>query len=288
MTPLPFPAVLFIEPTNACNFRCPICPESLPDYRERAGYGQRMTDNVFRSTIDSLAGRHLQAIRFWGMGEPLLNPALPAMIRSLRGYADNLELATNGTMIPYYGDPLLDSGLTLLRISVYGSSGNYREKSGSRFTGETVVYATRNARQCRDSMGSTPKIVAQFVGEPTDIPWFIQNFSGVADELSIDKIHNWDGSDARLVQLGPSATTECCPKPFRELYVKANGDVSVCCLDWDGRLIVGNVLKNSLQEIWEDVAINRIRLLHYGDRRDALEACRDCNFTTRSPQGVPL
>ncbi len=46
MTPLPFPEILHIEPTDRCNFKCGVCPESLPDFREKIGYYQRMPEET--------------------------------------------------------------------------------------------------------------------------------------------------------------------------------------------------------------------------------------------------
>lgn len=41
-----------------------------------------------------------------------------------------------------------------------------------------------------------------------------------------------------------------CFSPFKSLAVLWNGDCTFCCVDFDGKLIVGNIRKNSLEEIW--------------------------------------
>jgi len=289
MKPLPFPAVLFIEPTNQCNFKCGVCPESVPDFREKAGYYQRMSEATWRRVYAELGDIYMgfEAIRFWGMGEPMLNPNLASMIQGLSLTTNRTELATNGSLLDRYAGPLLGSGLDLLRISVYGGTADYADNSGSIFQAKDILDQARRFRKMRDERGSkTPHITAQLMAPPQDVPEFIFEWSGVADDLSIDLRHNWGGSDQRLVSIGIAApTTGCCPKPFRELYIKANGDVSVCCLDWDGQLVVGNVNRQSLSEIWNGPEIDDIRASHENGTRSFLSACRDCNFMTRDAQG---
>ena len=297
MTPPPFPAVLFVEPTNACNFRCGVCPESLSDYKTQAGYFQRMMPETWDAVFQSICNapppggedpmRPVDTIRFWGMGEPLLNPALPTMIHDVRHLARRTELATNGTLLNYYAEALIDSHLSYLRVSIYGGTEDYSQQVGRNYSAKQVLDAVKFFRDARTARGSkTPFLTAHLMAPESDIPEFKATYEGIADHLSIDVHHNWGGSESRLVSISNEpAKQDLCPKPFRELYVKSNGDVSVCCLDWDGKLIVGNVLKQSLQEIWEGPLVIGIRAKHEQGRKGDLVACRDCNFRTRDAKG---
>lgn len=50
-----------------------------------------------------------------------------------------------------------------------------------------------------------------------------------------------------------------CPIPSQQLAVLWNGDVSLCCLDFDGDMVVGNIREKSLKEIWMGEDAMRIR-----------------------------
>ncbi len=225
----------------------------------------------------------LRMIRFWGMGEPLLNGDLPDMIGKVKGLVRRTELATNGSLLTRYADRLIDSGLSMLRVSIYGGTHNYADKTGSVFGASDILEQVQRFRELRDSKGSkTPRLVAQLMAPKEDAAEFVNAYTGVVDDLSIDLRHNWGGLDARLVSIGTAPPrTDCCPKAFTELVVKANGDVSVCTTDWDGQLIVGNVAEQSLATIWGGSRIAEIRQLHATGERARLAACVNCNFHTR-------
>jgi MoaA/NifB/PqqE/SkfB family radical SAM enzyme len=52
--------------------------------------------------------------------------------------------------------------------------------------------------------------------------------------------------------------------------------VSACCPDWDQKLIVGDLKRESLREIWNSPVLQDLRLQHLrGARRDNA-LCRAC------------
>ena len=72
---LPAPLGIFIEPTNVCNFRCTMCPQSLPNFRSESGYFKRWTRETFSLVIEQLRPwKQVPVIRLYGTGEPLLLP----------------------------------------------------------------------------------------------------------------------------------------------------------------------------------------------------------------------
>src|SRR5205814_2147465 len=67
-----------------------------------------------------------------------------------------------------------------------------------------------------------------------------------------------------------------CAKPFREISVRWDGSVSICCNDWRGVYKIGNVFKTPIKDLWQSPRFNaaRHKLLHY-DRDFA--PCLGCN-----------
>ena len=275
---LPVPLSLFIEPTNFCNFKCKVCPESLPDFGKQAGYHQAMARKTFEEIVAQFRewGVTFKTIRLYGMGEPLVNDETPWMVAAVSPFTERTEITTNGSLLALKADQLLASGLDYLKISVYGTTvGEYRRATGSRFS---VLGAARVFREKRDKAGRKPWISAYLVSETPDETAFRRQWADVADDLAVAPLHNW-GTTEGLVQLGQSPETRIvCPKPFYELYIRANGDVSPCCVDWDGRLKIGNVMQESLKELWEGPAIKLYRNLHLTGNRCDLSACRDCSM----------
>ena len=58
--------------------------------------------------------------------------------------------------------------------------------------------------------------------------------------------------------------TQYCPHPFTDFGVLWNGDVSLCCLDYDGTLKVGNVKKHSVEDVLKNIGSKKLRASMYG------------------------
>ena len=65
-------------------------------------------------------------------------------------------------------------------------------------------------------------------------------------------------------KLEPKEKTQFCPHPFTDFGVLWNGDVSLCCLDYDATLNVGNVNTHSVEDVMKNKASNKLRASMHG------------------------
>jgi GTP 3',8-cyclase len=80
--------------------------------------------------------------------------------------------------------------------------------------------------------------------------------------------------------LGPLAgpLTRPCFAPTEMLIITIDGDVVLCCDDAERSNVMGNIISQSLEDIWFSPDFKRIRkLLQAGNRSDASAICRLCN-----------
>ena len=88
--------------------------------------------------------------------------------------------------------------------------------------------------------------------------------------VNLTKIHNW-ASDSKV-------KTPPCLTPYSYSTILVNGDVTPCCLDFEGKTILGNINKESLKNIWYSKRYNNFR-------QDALrldkksQLCKNCDLT---------
>ena len=69
-----------------------------------------------------------------------------------------------------------------------------------------------------------------------------------------------------------------CGAPLNEMSIKSNGDVALCCLDYDGRHIFGNLYNQSVEEIISGSEILEIHnKLKMGIRE--YEICKRCRWS---------
>jgi MoaA/NifB/PqqE/SkfB family radical SAM enzyme len=124
------PEQLTMVVTDLCNLRCRMCQYAFSDdpanQLSRVG---KMTMQVFRKTIDEVAGRPL--VSFTG-GEPLLHPQVPEFIAYAKSRRRFCTLTTNGWMLAEQAESLARAGLDLLVVSVDGPQAIHDQVRGPR------------------------------------------------------------------------------------------------------------------------------------------------------------
>jgi len=78
----------------------------------------------------------------------------------------------------------------------------------------------------------------------------------------------WDALIARY--------SKCCIFPLRQMCILFNGDVILCCNDWQRLTVLGNVKEKSLREIWSSEESKRIKRLILERKYSDISACRKC------------
>ena len=141
---------VYVEATNRCNLRCPMCPSHVGE-RERG----LMDPETMRLLAGQIPPGSLLEFSFLSLGEPLLHPGLPSMIRMARGLADELFLSTNGVALggsAERADELAASGLTHVHFSAEASDAESYERirAGARF--DDFLANLRLFRQARDRL----------------------------------------------------------------------------------------------------------------------------------------
>lgn len=269
-SPLPLPLNLYCEMTNACQYRCTCCPESLPNFFEAQGGKHRLRAEDWESVaskIEALTAARpvLHSLHFYMLGEPLVNPNTCAFIADAteRRLSRKTLLTTNGLLVERYALPLATSGLTYLRVSLYEQYSN---------DWPAIATGLRALRSLR--VDQTPFIYVKAFDNEDAVKTL---FAGVADEIEIVGTMNWNGTaTARLGDDRPGR--KVCPMPFYTLVIHSDLRVSVCCVDWDKRLIVGDLRQQTLAEVWNSDEMHDIRLKHLAGRQDELDGCRNCTI----------
>ena len=69
--------------------------------------------------------------------------------------------------------------------------------------------------------------------------------------------------------------TTYCPHPFTDVGVLWNGDVTLCCLDHDGQLSVGNIRDSSIEALIQNDAAEKLRASMLG-QHPLPSVCETC------------
>jgi len=126
-TTAPLPVELYLESTSRCNLKCRGCIH----YKGPWEPGRDISLAQMRRITDQLPD--LQRVVLHGIGEPLLNSELAAMIENLKSRGVYVLINSNGILLDAkWRQALMDSGLDELRISLDAASPQgYRQMRGS-------------------------------------------------------------------------------------------------------------------------------------------------------------
>jgi Radical SAM superfamily/Iron-sulfur cluster-binding domain len=236
-----------LELTNHCNLRCTICPVNTTMRRPK-GF---MDPALFRRVIDENPQIHFVLAFQWG--EPLLHPNFFELVRYAADRGVRTMITSNGThLTPENRRKLIECGLERITFSVDGDAETHLAIRS--YDLETLRRDVLTLVAERDAAGSSMKIdVSMVVDAATEhaLPAFREAWSGVVDR----------------VQAIPRLVAEKRTLPCRELWrgtlvVLWDGRVTVCCVDSEGLLSVGDARTTPLSEVWNGERMRDIRRAH--------------------------
>jgi len=257
-----FPYQVWIENTDYCNANCVICPRNTMT----RGLGF-MKFSLFEKLIKEISNHNVKRVHLHNFGEPLLDKDLPRRIKFAKDCGiKHTYIVTNASLLtPDLSRSLIESGLDEIKISFNGSDSETYEKTMRGLNFNTIIKNIKNFFEQRKKIGSnTPKVIIQYIPEKINnskTKDFIRLFDSlidksIGDKLKIGKLHNYGGGKHYLA-LGKISRR--CNFPWKIMVILHDGKVVPCCYDYNGTLIMGDVTKNTISQIWNSGAYTRMR-----------------------------
>jgi len=292
VTPLETPFVLFVDPSSACNFKCTFCPTGdLTLMKEIGRYQGILKLHDFEKIISDLSDfpDPIKVLRLYKDGEPLLNKNLSQMVKLAKnsGRVELVDTTTNGALLnPRVSENIIDSGIDLINISIDGID----DDSFVRFTKvevdtKTFVDNIKYLYSIRDKCKLVIKTTSEIIGKGNDAKFF-DLFGNYCDKIFIENTSpcwpDFDVEERMGIKItsglyGNQITEQtACPYLFYSLSINSDMKASACFVDWSRGLIVGDVKKHSLKEIWTSNDLNTHRLAHLSGLRKSHSICGNC------------
>ena len=92
------------------------------------------------------------------------------------------------------------------------------------------------------------------------------------------RVESWEIDDTFFAISDLSSYEGPCDRPLDQMVISSNGDAIICCRDWKGQNVVGNVYENSLYEIWHGEKMLEIQSHIALQQYDSINCCRDCTM----------
>jgi len=300
--PLSTPWTMFIEPTNACNYKCKYCPTGDHALLKQVGRKNKLMDvSLFCTLVDDMKAfpKRLKMVNLYKDGESLLHPHFTDMARYLRDadVTEQIWVKTNGSLLsPRYNERLVNCGLDMIGVSVqHVNAAGYYNIAGVKM--DYDAYRANVLDLYAVSRNSNTKVsikIADTGLSQDEIKQFYDDFGEMCDFITVEGLHGWSASEIKDWKLGtdnsfdgtPRTPKIACPLVLYMITVSANGDVSICNDDAFHWHKLGNVEDNSIVDIWHGTRLRNFRLMHLDGRRAENDSCRHCDYMTALPDNI--
>lgn len=260
------PVVLNIEVTNACNLKCTICPARGS---ARMGFiDLGLLERILKENQAVLRG---QCVWLHYSGEPLLHPELPRIIEMFRSNDIETRLSTNATLLtPEISRKLMSAGLGYIVFSVDGYSKESYEKIRVGANYDVVEKNILDFLEIKKQNDFGTKTQVQFIkvsGNLSEQEAFVKKWKKT--DIDCINVKSFSTRAGRVEHIDRFAETESIREKMKKrtpcfylwetLVVLWDGRVITCCQDLLGELVVGDVKKQTLKEIWNSPAMADLR-----------------------------
>ena len=273
-----------IEINSTCNIDCLMCKPSLST-RKRTLIKEETLD----LSIKRIKEYGIETVALHTIGDPLANPKLEAIFKKFREQQIRVTLSSNGLLLKRHVDTLLEywdvcSGI---RFSIDGASQEVYEKirSGGRWDvllenleiaknellSKNNYYVTIAMTVSKDNVHEIGKFIVQFkkyVPNPLSDLKF-----GLVNSLSPDNEY------FENVNLFKNHTFQNLPCGFTTAHVPfilVDGRYSICCRDYDGSLVIGNIKSESISNAYSSNAMQKVKKAHEANDVSAYALCNTC------------
>ncbi len=265
------PEIVQIEATNICNAKCVFCPRDEMDRAQGI-----MPMELFRKVADECAALGITHVRMHNYGEAFVDRQLVEKIRYAKQIGiQEVGLISNGSLITEdVARGMIEAGLDAINISLDAAGKEVFETTRVGLKYDKVMAAIERILRIRAELGRTrPKLILSFVRQDNsdEEQAFIERWRARADKVHVTDLHNWAGTLHT-----ESSVNFPCYRQWLTFTVLWDGRVSLCCADFDGREILGDLRTSTIAEIWNNEryrAVRRAQLEHGGP-----SICQSCDL----------
>jgi len=281
-----FPIAISIEVTNYCNARCWFCPH--PFLKRKKGF---MDFSLYKRIMNeiNLNKKNIKSIALFMDGEPTTNKNLIKFLKYAKdigvkkiNLSSNMELFTKDLT-----NKVLDLGDTLEYLVCSLDGEKNRIGIDSKKAIENTEYLI-NQKELKKKI--YPRIFTRFlISDMTEekVPIFKKYWKGKADKVLCTEMHNWGGKvDETKLKIKKGDFIPCY-SPFSHLAIQHDGTVRLCCMDMEGSVIIGDLKKQSIKEIWNNKKFKEIRQSHL-NKFGVPKLCEKCSYPRKRSWTVPF
>lgn len=268
------PLMLTIEPNNLCNLQCIMCP-----YKRMKRKREIMPVPLFKKIVDEASEMGCKEVHLTQYNEPFTDKSIFERLDYIRKSGMKSSFYSNATlMTDEIIRKVLEHPPDLIRFSVDGAKKETFEsiRVGANFE-KVVLNVIKLFNERNRKKKKLPVIEVFFTildKNKNEAKDFLKFWKGKCDFVSLYPADSRESSKYVSVDYKKLKPYPCFnPK---KVLILSNGKVDLCCVDIDGKVILGDVKKKSLKEILNSPVYRKIYDSQM-KRKCEIEMCKNCS-----------
>jgi len=284
-----FPKFVQIETTRICNAKCPFC--AIDDWDKSTPI---MPEVLFKKIIDEVKDYSdwINWVCVQKAGEPLLDKRIAMRIAYIKDSGiKNVIMSTNASLLfEERAREILEAGIDDIMFSIDSVIKDEYEKMRVGLDFETVIDNIKTFFKLRDEI--RPQTIIRVRGvsffdlkkdeeRKHLIEWenFWNPLQKSHDRIYMKRAHNWGNQQDWNGNIKNNKDIyHPCIIPWSTMTISAMGIVGLCVNDYDSKMNLGDVNKNTISEIWNNDKWGNIRKLHSEGKRNNISFCKGCRL----------
>ena len=288
----PIPNDIVVNPINFCNLNCPLCARGT----NKVNYDNiAMSMGTFKTIIEKMP--RLKHITLYHWGEPFLNPDIFEMIKYAKKRSIQVSIHTNFSLKKndYFFLKLVQSKLDFLTVAIDGASQESYSKYRKGGDFRLVIHNVEALMKAKKHLKSKIPMVmwkfivnrfnekeigkAQSMARRLGMKFEIEKMglSDMAPKLKFDttierRKKDWLPKNKKFVfnyyknKYKKPFYKRPCDQLFTTLVVNPDGKVFPCCFTTDKNDVFGDLLADSIENIWNNDKYRYSRSLFGGKK----------------------
>lgn len=269
---------IYIEITNICNLNCSFCSK---DNRKKEEITLDKMEHLLKKINDYTDYVYLHV-----KGEPLLHSKLKEILDLCYKYNKKVNITTNGTLLYEKKAILNHPAIRQINLSLHSENEkeNYLEEIFEvvdKLEDKIIIFrfwTMNNGKMNKQLAEIVEKIQKKYNLSPEIVEKIkIEKNIKIRNNLFIDKANEFIWPD---INNDYNKENGYCYALKDQLAILVDGTIVPCCLDSNGIINLGNIYKNTLEEIINSTRYQKIRE-GFCNRKVTEELCKHCSYKQR-------
>lgn len=283
-----FPIAVCFNVHSLCNERCIMCPYKDTDAKKPT---RSMDLEKFTIAWEQFVDAGGKIATFNNFSDIFAHPIGMDYVRHTLKYQDkvNVYFVTNGLALKReYVDEILSTGWSdIMYISCHG----FTEETFHKVTGVNAFNRVlENATYMAKHHPKPENIIIQYAtdySQPEEVEQALAYWGALGCTVNTFSTHTFAGNSSHREEEAKEGRLAGCKgwgydggQLFFQAVIQQNGELTLCCHDLEGKVVIGDVFADGLIPSWKSKRMKNLVGLIYrgGQNPKVMELCRKCNL----------